>query len=78
MYTNEVLEEIWAIKDRLWREAEGDLDKFFEQLQEFARSTPHQGPVLRTNEEVRRFLDFGELPTASVHEDETPYGAKDP
>ncbi len=79
MYTNELLEEIWAIRAQLAREADYDVAKHFAQLREFMDKNPPTGPVLRTPEEVRRFLDFGELPAApAVREDDPKYGEKKP
>jgi hypothetical protein len=79
MYTNELLEEIWRIKDDLAREADYDIHKFCDQLREYTEKNPLPGPVLRTPEEVRRFLDFGELPAApAVREDDPKYGEKKP
>jgi hypothetical protein len=77
MITNELLEEIWRIKDDLAREADYDIDKFCDQLRGDMQTIPPPVPLLRSPEEMSRFLDFGELPTASVHEEESPYGAKD-
>lgn len=70
MYTNELLEEIWAIREQLAREADYNLDKHFDQLAEWSAKNPHTGPVLRTPEQVRRYLDFGELPATVAAEDE--------
>lgn len=74
MYTNEVLDEVWKTKDRLWEEADGDVQVFLKQLQEFSRKNPQQGPVLRTAEEIQRYLELGELPVSAVAEDEATYG----
>lgn len=76
MYTNELLEEIWAIKNQLWEEAGGDIHVFCQQLQEFSKTMPRTGPVLRTQEEIERYVQFGELPVASVRENEAEYPKK--
>ncbi len=76
MYTNELLEEIWAIREKLAREADYDMAKHFYQLREFMEKHPHPGPVLRTPEEINRYLQHGELPVAGVREDEAKYGGE--
>lgn len=76
MYTNELLEEIWAIKAQLAAEADGDIHKFCDRLREFSEKMPRKAPVVRTPEETARFLDFiDELP-AAVREDDANYGGK--
>lgn len=74
MKSNEVLREVWAVKDRLWLEADGDIRKFGEQLREFTKKNPPPGPLLRTQEEIDRYMQHGELPAAAVREDAPGYG----
>ena len=72
--TNEILEEVRAIKDRLWKEADGDLQKFGEQVRQFYRDAPTTGPILRTAEDLRRYAESGALPPLAVREEEGEYG----
>ncbi|MEO8376999.1 MAG: hypothetical protein ABI579_04950 [Candidatus Sumerlaeota bacterium] len=76
MIKNEVIEEIWQIKDDLAREADYDLDKFCDQLAEYTQRNPRPRHTPRTPEEVLHFLDFGTFAGASVHDDEAGYGEK--
>ncbi|CAN5293377.1 hypothetical protein BH09SUM1_BH09SUM1_08880 [soil metagenome] len=38
MYSNEILEEIWAIKDQLWDEAGGDIHVFGQNLRAWSKA----------------------------------------
>jgi hypothetical protein len=53
MITNPLLEEIWAVKDRLAAEAGNDIHVFCEQLRAWESSHLPKGRVLRTPEEIR-------------------------
>ena len=48
MITNPLLEEIWAVKDRLAAEAGNDIHVFCEQLRAWESSHLPKGRVLRT------------------------------
>src|ERR1017187_8831892 len=52
MITNPLLEEIWAVKDRLAVEAGNDIHVFCEQLRAWESSHLPKGRVLRTPEEI--------------------------
>jgi hypothetical protein len=53
MNTNSVLEETWAVKDRLAAEAGGDLRVFCEQLRAWEQDHLPPGFKLRSPEELR-------------------------
>ena len=53
MITNPLLEEIWAVKDRLAAEAGNDIHVFCEQLRAWESSHLPKGRVLRTPQEIR-------------------------
>jgi hypothetical protein len=57
MNPNPILEEIWRIKDQLAREADYDVDRFFENLRAWTDTHPHSGPVVRNAEELRRLAE---------------------
>lgn len=63
MHTNELLEEIWAIREELAREADYDIGKHFAQLREFTAKNPPPPRVHRTPEQWRRFLDELDMPS---------------
>ncbi|MBA4148152.1 MAG: hypothetical protein H0X66_08550 [Verrucomicrobia bacterium] len=50
------MEELWAVKDKLAREADYDTDRFSENLREWAEEHPHPGRVIRNPEELRQFV----------------------
>ena len=77
MYTNELLEEIWAIREELAREADYDVAKHFDQLREHMEKNPLPVRAVRTPEEMSRFLDSCRLPAGAVLEDEAKYGDKE-
>ena len=54
--TNPLLEEIWAVKDRLAAEAGNDIHVFCEQLRAWESSHLPKGRVLRTPQEFRARL----------------------
>ncbi|MEI7935584.1 MAG: hypothetical protein WCK27_02735 [Verrucomicrobiota bacterium] len=56
MITNPLLEEIWAVKDRLAAEAGNDIHVFCEQLRAWESSHLPKGRVLRTPGEIRARL----------------------
>jgi hypothetical protein len=60
MPANGILEEVWRTKDRLAREAGGDLDTYCEQLRVWAEQHPMPGPVVRSPGELRRLVEDGE------------------
>ncbi len=54
MKTNPLLEELWQVKEDLAREAGYDIDRIFAQLR--AAETQQPGPLLRSAEDLRRYL----------------------
>jgi hypothetical protein len=54
MKMNPLLEELWRVKDDLAREAGYDLDRIFAELRSAEARQP--GPLLRSPEEVRRYV----------------------
>jgi hypothetical protein len=52
MNSNPILEEIWRIKDELAREADGDLHRLCENTRRWVALHPHNGPVVRSAEEL--------------------------
>jgi len=57
MKTNEVLAEIWRIKDELAREAGYDIGKMCEQTRKWAAEHPHNGRVIHDAEDLRRLVE---------------------
>lgn len=56
MKPDPILEELWAIKDRLAREAGYDPCRFLENLRRWEAGHPHPGPVVSSAEELRRLV----------------------
>lgn len=76
MKSNPILEETWRVKDRLAAEAGHDVDRFFDNLQQWIAEHPPTGPVLRDAGELRRFFAEQErertVPTAPALNEEPP------
>ena len=53
MKSNPILEEAWRIKDQLAQEAGYDIHTFCQQLMEWAKAHPHNGPIVETANELR-------------------------
>ena len=56
MKPDPIMEELWAVKDKLAREAGYDADRFVENLRRWETTHPHSGRVLRTPEELHQFV----------------------
>jgi hypothetical protein len=56
MKPDPILEEVWRVKDELAREADYDLHRLCENTRQWAAQHPHPGPVLRSAEDLRRFM----------------------
>ena len=54
MERNQILEEVWRIKDELAREAGGDLHRLCENTRQWAAKHPHSGPSVASAQELRR------------------------
>jgi len=53
MKPDPILEELWAVKDKLAREAGYDVDRFVENLRQWEKAHPQTGRVIRNAEELR-------------------------
>lgn len=73
MEGNELLDEMWRIKDELWRKANGDMDTFFAQLREETLQQPPPGPVIRDPRGVRAYFE-SEAAREAVRENPKTYG----
>jgi hypothetical protein len=74
MMTNPLLEEIWAIKDRLAAEAGNDIHLFCEQLRSWESSHLPKGRVLRTPSEIRARFARQATPETLTLREEPPAG----
>jgi hypothetical protein len=79
MKSNPILEEVWRIKEELAREAGYDIHTFCEQLREWAKAHPHNGPIVRNADELRRLVDEGkrksnEASAPALNEQPPKYG----
>lgn len=74
MITNPLLEEIWAVKDRLAAEAGNDIHVFCEQLRVWESSHLPKGRVLRTPGEIRARFARQSAPETLALREEPPAG----
>ena len=72
MITNPLLEEIWAVKDRLAAEAGNDIHVFCDQLRAWESSHLTKGRVLRPPQEIRALLARQEEPETLALREEPP------
>ncbi len=76
MKSNPILEEVWRIKDELAREAKNDIHQLCENTRRWAAEHPHNGPVIRSAEELRQLLAAKESeparPSAPALKEEPP------
>ena len=56
MKSNPIIEEVWRIKDQLAAEAGYDMDRFCENLRQWAAAPPHDGPVIHNAAELRQLI----------------------
>ena len=56
MKPDSILEELWAVKDNLAREASYDVDRFVENLRQWEKAHPQTGRVICNAEELRQFV----------------------
>ena len=66
MKADPILEEVWRIKDELAREAGYDVRRLCENTRKRAAEHPHPGPVLRSAEELRQFIEEEERKHATT------------
>jgi hypothetical protein len=55
MKPDSILAELWAVKDKLAREAGYDIDRFIENLRQWEKTHPQTGRVIQNAEELRQF-----------------------
>jgi hypothetical protein len=76
MKSNPILEEVWRIKDELGREANYDIHQLCENKRRWMAEHPHNGPVVRTAEELRQLIAETEqrraAPTTMALNEEPP------
>jgi hypothetical protein len=56
MKPDSILEELWAVKDKLARESGYDVDQFVRNLRQWEKENPQTGRVIRNAEELRAFV----------------------
>ena len=56
MKPDSIMKELWAVKDKLAREAGYDADRFVENLRQWERAHPQTGRIIRNAEELRQFV----------------------
>jgi hypothetical protein len=76
MKPDPILQEVWDIKERLAAEAGYDVERFFEQLQQWSETHPHSGPVIRSAEELRELVKQREAASPALSEQPPKYGGK--
>ena len=68
--SNEILEEVWAARGKLWARYGGDLDQYFEHLREVQDEARKAGRVMVNRSRCR------ELASARVAEDPPAHAAR--
>jgi hypothetical protein len=56
MEPDSILEELWAVKDRLAREAGYDVDRFVQNLRQWEIAHPQTGRVINSAEELHQLV----------------------
>ncbi len=56
MKPDSILEELWAVKDKLAHEAGYDVDRFVQNLRQWEKAHPQTGQVIRDAEELHQFV----------------------
>jgi hypothetical protein len=56
MKSDSIQEELWAVKDKLAREAGYDVDRFVQNLRQWEKAHLQTGRVIRNAEELRQFV----------------------
>ena len=57
MKRDPILEELWRVKDELAREAGNDVRRLCENTRQWSAQHPHSGPVIRSAEELRQYVE---------------------
>jgi ribonuclease D len=68
MKPDSILEELWAVKDKLAREAGYDVNRFVQNLRLWEEAHPQTGRVIRNAEELRQFVTEEERKRATASE----------
>lgn len=66
MKPDSILKELWAVKDKLSREAGYDVDRFVQNLRQWEEAHPQTGRVIRNAEELRQFVGEEERKRAAA------------
>jgi len=66
MKPDPIMEELWAVKDKLAREAGYDVDRFIENLRQWEKTHPQTRRVICNAEELRQFVAEEERKRAAV------------
>jgi len=53
--SDSILEELWAVKDKLAREAGYDVDRFVQNLRQWELAHPQTGRVIGNADELRQY-----------------------
>jgi hypothetical protein len=56
MKPDSILEELWAAKDKLAREAGYDVDRFVQNLRQWENAHPQTGRIIRNATDLRQFV----------------------
>jgi len=54
--SDSILEELWAVKDKLAREAGYDVDRFVQNLRQWELAHPQTGRVIGNADELRQYV----------------------
>jgi len=66
MKRDPILEELWRVKDELAAEAGNDVRRLCENTRHWAAQHPHSGPVIRSAEELRQYVEEQERKLADA------------
>lgn len=69
-----ILEDLWATKDALAREAGDDLVRICENTRRWAAAHPHRGPVINDAAELRQWLASQENAELVIIREDPPPG----
>ena len=77
MKAEPILQELEAVKERLATQAEGDTQRFLEQMDTWLAEHPHAGPVVNSLEELQARIQAREA-TEPAPPPSEPYKVYDP
>lgn len=72
MKADPIMEELWTVKDKLAREAGYDADRFIEDLRQWESLHSQPGRVVRTADELRRYVAEEERKSSSLALNDAP------